>query len=64
MNKLSHSSDTPLKMVHYSIDIFSDCFCANFNNLIKTTKFTKNFKLSDIKPLNKKGKKDIKGNYR
>ena len=45
------------------IDIFSDLLCVSFNSLIKSRRFPKNLKLTDITPLHKKGKKDIKGNY-
>ena len=64
VNKISQSSDIPLKIVKDNIDIFSDFLCASFNSSINLRKFPKNPKLADITPLYKKGKKDIKVYYR
>ena len=64
MNKVSQGSDIPLKIVKENIDVFSDFLCVSFNSSIKSRKFPKNLKFADITPLQKKGKKDIKGNYR
>ena len=47
-----------------NIGIFSDFLCVSFCSSTKSRKFSKNLKLPDIKPLHKKGKKDIKRNYR
>ena len=47
-----------------NIGIFSDFLCVSFSSSTKPRKFSKNLKFADIKPLHKKGKKDIKGNYR
>ena len=64
VNKVSLCPDIPLKSVKENTDIFSDFYCACFNSLIKSRKFPKSLELADIIPLHKKGKKDIKGNYR
>ena len=64
MNKVPQSSDIPLTIVMEDIDIFSDFLCVSFNSSIKSKNFKKNLKLADITPLHKKGKKNIKGNYR
>ena len=63
ISKVSQSSDIPLKIVKEKTDIFSDLLCVSFNSLIKSRKFPRNHKLTDITPLDKKGKKYIKGNY-
>ena len=63
-NKASQSSDIPIKIVKENIDVFSDFLCSSFNSSIKLSKFPENLKQADITPAYKKGKKDIKGNYR
>ena len=63
-NKASQNSDIPIKLLKENADIFSDFVCASFNSSINTSKFPENLKLADITPAYKKGKKDIKGNYR
>ena len=63
-NKASQSSDIPIKTVKENIDVFSDFLCSSFNSSIKLSKFSENLKQADITPAYKKGKKDIKGNYR
>ena len=63
-NKASQSSDIPIKIVKENIDVFSDFLCSSFNSSIKLSKFPENLKQADITPAYKKGKKDVKGNYR
>ena len=55
VNKISQSSDIPLRIVKDNIDIFCDFLCASFNISINSRKFPKNPKLADITPLRKKG---------
>ena len=64
VNKASQSSDIPIKVLKENSDIFSNFLCNSFNNSIKLSKFPEILKHADITPLYKKGKKDIKGNYR
>ena len=64
VNTVNQSSYIPLKTVKENIDIFNDSLCVSFNSSIKSRKFPKNLKLADITPLHKKGKIDIKSNYR
>ena len=63
-NKASQSSDIPIKIVKENIDVFSDFLSSIFDSSIKLSKFPENLKQADITPAYKKGKKDIKGNYR
>ena len=63
-NKASQNSDIPIKLLKENVDIFSDFVCTSFNSTINMSKFPENLKLADITAAYKKGKKDIKGNYR
>ena len=64
VNKASQSSDIPIKVLKENRYIFSNFLCNNFHNSVKFSTFPKILKHADITPLYKKGKKDIKGNYR
>ena len=64
VNKASQSSDIPIKVLKENSDIFSNFLCNSFNNSIKLSALPEILKHADILPLYKKGKKDIKGNYR
>ena len=64
VNKASKNSDIPIKVLKENIDIFSNFLCNSFNYSIKLSTFPEILKHADITPLYKKGKKDIKGNYR
>ena len=63
-NKASQNSDIPIKLLKENVDIFSDFVYTSFSSSINMSKFPENLKLADITPAYKKGKKDIKGNYR
>ena len=63
-NKASQNSDIPIKILKENVDIFSDFVCNSFASSINMSRFPENLKLADITPLYKKGKKDVKGNYR
>ena len=64
VKKIFLGSNSPFKIVKEKIDIFSDFLCVSINSSIMSTKLQKNLKLEDIIPLQKKGKKDVRGNYR
>ena len=64
VNKASQSSDIPTKIVIENVDIFGDFICTSYNNTVKSSQFYQNLKLADITPAYKKGKKDMKENYR
>ena len=64
VNKASQRSDIPTKIIKENIDIFGDFIGKSYNNTIKASQFYQNLKLADIAPAHKKGKKDMKDNYR
>ena len=64
VNKASQSSYIPIKILKENTDIFINFLCNSLNNSIKLTTFPEILKHPYITPLYKKGKKDIKGNYR
>ena len=64
VNKASQSSDIPTKIVKENVDIFGNFVCTSFKNTIKSSCFYENLKYADVTPLYKKGKKDVKDNYR
>ena len=64
VNKASQSSDIPTKIVKENVDIFGNFVCTSFKNTIKSSCFYENLKYVDVTPLYKKGKKDVKDNYR
>ena len=64
VSKASQNSENSIKLLKENVDIFSDFVCTSFNSSINMSKFPKNLKLADITSAYKKGKNDIKGNYR
>ena len=63
-NKASQHSDIPTKIIKSNSDIFSDFLCVSINSSIKSSLFLSCLKTADITPIYKKGKKDLKDNYR
>ena len=64
VNKASQNSHISIKVLKDNPDIFSNFLCNNFNNSMKLSIFSEILKHADITSLYKRGKKDIKGNYR
>ena len=64
INKASQSSDIPIKVLKENTYIFNNFLCNSFKNCIKLSTFPEILKHADIMPLYKRGKKNIKGNYR
>jgi len=62
--KASQKSDIPAPIIKENLDIFADFVHKGFSSSIKSTLFPSSQKLADITPLHKKGKKDMKENYR
>ena len=58
-NKASQHPDILLKIIKENLDIFADFLCTN-----KSSSFPSCLKMADVTPLHKKGKKDLKENYR
>ena len=63
-NKVSQHSDIPTKIIKSSSDIFRDFLYINRNGSIKYFLFQSCLKTVEITPIYKKGKKDLKDNYR
>ena len=63
-NKASQHSDIPTDIIKSNSDIFSDFLFVNINSSIKSSLFLSCLKTADIMPINKKGKRDLKDNYR
>ena len=62
-NKASQHSDIPTKIIKSNSDIFSDFLYVSINSSIKSL-FPSCLKTADITPIYKKGKRDLKDNYR
>ena len=62
-NKASQHSDIPTKIIKNNSDIFSDFLYVSINSSIKSL-FSSCLKTADITPIYKKGKRDLKDNYR
>ena len=63
-NKASQNSDIPIKIIKENLDIFVSFLCTNINSSFKSSSFPSCLKMADVTPLHKKGKKDLKENYR
>ena len=63
-NKASQHSDIPTKIIKSNSDIFSYFLYVSINSSIKSSLFPSCLKMADITPIYKKGKRDLKDNYR
>ena len=63
-NKASQHSDIPTKIIKSNSDMFSDFLHVSINTSIKSSLFPSCLKTADIMPIFKKGKKDLKDDYR
>ena len=63
-NNASQHSDIPIKIIKENLDIFAGFLCTNINSSFKSSSFPSCLKMADVTPLHKKGKKDLKENYR
>ena len=63
-NKASQHSDIPIKIIKENLDIFADFLCRNINSSFKSSSIPSCLKMADVTPLHKKGRKDLKENYR
>ena len=66
MNKKKASlvSDIPVEFIKDKVDIFVEFICENINKAFKSSLFSACLKSEDVTPLLKKGKNDLKENYR
>ena len=62
--KASQHSDIPTKIIKSNSDIFSDFLYVSINSSIKSSLFPSCLKTADITPIYKKGKRNLKDNYR
>ena len=62
--KASQNSDIPTKIIKENSDIYGKVLCSFINDSIKPFTFPSCLKEIDVIPIDKKGKKDKKGNYR
>ena len=58
--KASQKIDITTRTIKEHIVIFAEFLCTNINRAIKSVSFPSSLKLSDVTPLHKKGRKDIK----
>ena len=63
-SKASQEDDIPTKIIKENSDIFSNFIYQSFNNMIDVCIFPTSLKLANITPVNKKGSKISKENYR
>ena len=59
--KASQKTDIPSGIIKENIDIFADFLCSSINSTIS---FTSSLKLAGVTPVHKKGRKDMKENFR
>ena len=62
--KSSPKTDIPTRIIKKNIDIFLGFLCTSINGAIKSAHFPSFLKLAEVTPLHKKGRKDIKKNFR
>ena len=62
--KASQISYMPTKIIKEGIDVFADFVSTSINSSIKSSLFPSCLKFADVTPLHKKGRKDVKQNYR
>ena len=62
--KASLKTDIPTRFIKENIDIFADFLCTSRNSGIKFASFPSSLKLADVTALHKKGRKDMKENFR
>ena len=56
--------DILTRIIKEIIEIFSDFLCTSINSTVKSSSFPSSLKLADVTPVNKKGRKDMKENFR
>ena len=62
--KASQKTDTPTRIIKENIDMFADFLCTSINSAIKSSRFPSSLKLAEVTPVHKKGRKDMKENFR
>ena len=62
--KVSQKANIPTRIIKENIDIFANFLCTSINSAIKYLSFPSSLKLADVTPVHKKGRKDMKENFR
>ena len=62
--KATQKTDILTRIFKENIDIFTDFLCTSINIVIKSSSFPSALKLADVTPVHKKGRKDMKENFR
>ena len=62
--KTSQKNDIPIRIIKETTDTFADFLCSSINSAIKSSSFPSSLKLADLTPVDKKGRKGMKENYR
>ena len=62
--KATQKTDILTRIFKENIDIFTDFLCTSINSVIKSSSFPSALKLADVTPVHKKGRKDMKENFR
>ena len=62
--KASQKTDIRTRIIKKNMDIFADFLCTSINIAIKSLSFRCSLKLADVTPVHKKGRKDMKENFR
>ena len=62
--KASQKTDISIRIIKENIDIFADFLRTCINSAIKSSSFPSSLKLADVTPVHKKGRKDMKENFR
>ena len=62
--KASRKADIPTRIIKANIDILADFLCTSINSAIKSLSFPSSLKLAGVTPMHKKGRKDMKENFR
>ena len=60
----SQKTDISTRNIKENIEILAVFLCTSVNSAIKPPSFSSSMKLADAKPLHKKGRKEMKENYR
>ena len=56
--------DILTRIIKENIEIFSDFLCTSINSTVKSSSFPSSLKLADVTPVDKKGRKYMKENFR
>ena len=61
---LTMLTDIPTRTIKENIDIFVDFLCTSIKSAIKSSSFPSSLKSTEVTPVYRKGRKDMKENFR